>query len=103
MSKEPHKHAADPPGSSLEVINTQKLTRAELAETIGLKPGRLSNLKDVKRLCSRLIRSFIRGEVSGNDAKTLSYLLSTYVTIAQGSDIEERLDELETKVNSEPE
>lgn len=97
MSKKADTQTAGSP-TGAEVTTSGKLTRLEMAETIGLKPGRLTNLKDAKRLCSRLIRSFIKGEVSGNDAKTLSYLLSTYVTIAQGSDIEERLDELETKV-----
>ena len=87
--------------SAVEVATNGKLTRLEFAETIGLKPGRLTNLKDAKRMCSRLIRGFIKGEVNGNDAKTLSYLLSTYVTIAQGSDLEQRLDELENKVNGE--
>lgn len=102
MIKKANKGAVNiPPDSQLELITTQKLTGVELAETIGLKPGRLSNLKDAKRLCSRLIRSFIKGEVSGSDAKTLSYLLSTYVTIAQGSDIEERIDGLEKKIGEQ--
>lgn len=102
MSKKTNTRTTDSP-TEAEVTANGKLTRLEFAETIGLKPGRLTNLRDAKRMCSRLIRGFIKGEVSGSDAKTLSYLLSTYVTIAQGSDIEARLDELENKIDGDRE
>jgi hypothetical protein len=54
------------------------------------------NLRTCKRLLSRLIAAFCRGEVMGDDAKTLAYLLSTYSQIIQGVEMENRLTQLET-------
>lgn len=58
------------------------------------------NLGAAKRLLSRLIAAFCRGEVRGDDAKTLSFLLSTYCQIATGAEFEERLSILEKKIKS---
>ena len=89
--------------SAVEVTTNGKLTRQlEIPDSIGIKAGRLASLKDAKRLSSRLIRAFIRGEIHGTDAKTLSYLLSNFIQAAQASDLEQRLEDLETKINNEP-
>jgi hypothetical protein len=55
----------------------------------------IRNVKTAKRLLSRLIAGFVRGEIAGQDAKTLAYLLATYCQIVKESDFEERLAALE--------
>ncbi|MCL4510019.1 MAG: hypothetical protein M1470_02980 [Bacteroidetes bacterium] len=59
---------------------------------------KVRNLKAAKRLMSKLIEAFIAGRVTGNDAKTLAYLTSTYIEVAQAADLEDRLIKLETKL-----
>lgn len=58
---------------------------------------RIRTAKDAKKILGRLISSFTRGEVASDDAKTLAYLLSTFVQIHAAVEIEERLEALELK------
>lgn len=64
------------------------------------KPIRISRIKDAKRLLSRLIFEFQKGTINGRDAKDLTYLLISYVTICKAIDFEERLIKLEEKFNA---
>ena len=48
-----------------------------------------------KRLLSKLISGFIRGQVEGENARTLAYLISIFVQIIRDSDFEKRLQALE--------
>jgi hypothetical protein len=59
----------------------------------------ITNIRTAKRLLSRLIAAFCRGEIVGQDAKTLAYLLATYCQITKDSEIETRLEALEAKLN----
>ena len=56
----------------------------------------VTKLKDAKRLLSRLITQFQCGEVDSRFAKDLCYLLTSYVSVAKDTEIEERLQLLET-------
>jgi hypothetical protein len=60
----------------------------------------IRNVKTAKRFLSRLIAGFVRGEIAGQDAKTLAYLLATYCQIVKDSDFEQRLDALEKRDTS---
>jgi hypothetical protein len=55
----------------------------------------VKNVKDARRLLSRLISEFRAGEIQGTDAKTMCYLLSTYVQITKDTELEERIKRLE--------
>lgn len=55
----------------------------------------VKNARDARRLLSTIISEFRQGIIQGTDAKTLCYLLSTYVQIQQASELEERLVKLE--------
>lgn len=57
------------------------------------------NIKDAKRILSKLISAFIKGEFEDNKARTLCYLLTQYVTITRDSDFEKRLEILEEREN----
>jgi predicted nucleotidyltransferase len=59
---------------------------------------RVKNLKDAKRLMSRLLVAFQRGDTDNRDAKDLAYLLSVYVQIVKDSEIEERIAMLEERI-----
>jgi|GEM_PF-2447458 hypothetical protein len=68
---------------------------------VPLLPGAIPairNVKTAKRLLSRLIAAFCRGEIVGQDAKTLAFLLSTYCQITKDHEIEERIDAIEKKL-----
>ena len=63
---------------------------------------RIRTARDAKKLLGRLIASFTRGEVHGDDAKTLAYLLSTFVQIGTAVEFEDRLEALEGKALKVP-
>ncbi|MHB8578984.1 MAG: hypothetical protein ACYDA4_03875 [Ignavibacteriaceae bacterium] len=54
--------------------------------------------KDILRLHSNLIRSFINGSIESNEAKTLSYLCSNYLAALQGTELEEKLSAIEERI-----
>jgi len=53
------------------------------------------NIRDCKRLLSRLLSRLQRGEILGQDAKDQCYLLNTYAQICRDHDFEERIAALE--------
>jgi hypothetical protein len=56
------------------------------------------NIKDAKRILSKLISAFIKGEIEDQRAKTLCYLLNSFVMIIKENDFEIRLKLLETNM-----
>lgn len=56
---------------------------------------RIRTAKDARKLYGRLISQFTRGEVAGEDARTLAYLLSGFIQACAASEIEERVEALE--------
>jgi hypothetical protein len=57
--------------------------------------------KDILRLHSNLIRSFINGNIESDNAKVLSYLCSNYLEALQGAEMEKKLAEIEEKISNE--
>lgn len=58
----------------------------------------VTNLKNAKRLMSKLISGFISGKIINQNAKDLAYLVSTFVAIVKDAEIEERIKMLEEKI-----
>ena len=59
------------------------LTAQEDKDTPPGNPIRVKKNTDAKRLLSRLIYQLQKGEITGQDAKDLCYLLSTFITLSQ--------------------
>ncbi len=62
------------------------------------KPVRVRNLKDAKKLLGRLLVGFQRGEIQGEDARTLCHIISTYIQLVKDVELEARIAELEGRV-----
>jgi len=60
-------------------------------------PIKVTNLKNAKRLLSKLIYELQAGTIEGQRAKDLCYLLISYVNVFKSYEIENRLTELEKK------
>ena len=56
---------------------------------------RIRTAKDARKAYGRIIAAFTRGEIAGDDAKTLAYLLSGYLQACTASEFEERIEALE--------
>ncbi len=54
--------------------------------------------KDILRLHSNLIRSFIKGDIESNEAKTLSYLCSNYLEALGQCVLEEKIKKIEEQI-----
>ncbi len=61
------------------------------------EPIRVKNLKDAKKLLSRLLVSFQREEVDSRQAKDLAYLISVFIQAVKDAELEERIKVLEDK------
>jgi len=66
----------------------------------GIAPPR--SVAQARRILSKLISAFIRGEIADGPAKTLTYLLVSFVGIIRDSDFEKRLQALEQGGSREP-
>jgi hypothetical protein len=87
---------------------SQSLKNKSVTETtppisLPIIPGtiKLNNIKGAKRILSRLISGFIKNEVSDSKAKTLCYLVTSYVTIVKDNDFENRLQLLESTLQGD--
>lgn len=64
-------------------------------------PIKVTNLKNAKRLLSRLIYDLQAGMIENQTAKDLTYLLVSYVNVFKQYEIEQRIDEIEKKIRAE--
>lgn len=60
---------------------------------------KVTSLKQAKRLLSRLIYDLQTGVIENQTAKDLTYLLISYANIFKQYEIEQRIDEIEKKLN----
>jgi hypothetical protein len=65
-----------------------------------LPPVEVHNVRDAKRLLSRLITQLQNDEVEDKKAKSICYLLQTYVNITKEYEIEERLRKIEEAITN---
>ena len=63
------------------------------------KPVKVTKISDAKRLLSKLIYKLQTGEVAGQDAKDMTYLLISYVNMIKDIQFEERLRQLEERTS----
>ncbi len=83
----------------LQVIKMTKDNQNTPTLSIILPRRKRMRARDVLRIQSQLIRSFIDGKVESQKAKDLSYLCSNYLNNIQAVEYEERLEQLEKKLN----
>ncbi|MHB8337931.1 MAG: hypothetical protein ACYDEE_11000 [Ignavibacteriaceae bacterium] len=98
------KHISDKIDTSgkLQVIDINEDSK-NTPYKINIPRNKKFNAKDILRLHSNLIRSFINGSIESNEAKTLSYLCSNYLEALQGTEIEEKLKAIEERIATQNE
>ena len=65
------------------------------------KPVKVTKISDAKRLLSKLIYKLQTGEIEGQSAKDMTYLLISYVNMIKDIEFEERLKQLEERTQNE--
>jgi hypothetical protein len=75
---------------SLQIVEPKKLKE-------GYTPVKVTNLKNAKRLLSKLIYELQAGKISNQDAKDLTYLLVSFVNVFKQYETEQRISELERR------
>ncbi len=65
------------------------------------KPVKVTKISDAKRLLSKLIYKLQIGEIEGQSAKDMTYLLISYVNMIKDIEFEERLKQLEERTQNE--
>jgi hypothetical protein len=78
--------------------------RNELSYTPNLagrieKPVKVVKISDAKRLLSKLIYKLQTGEIAGQEAKDMTYLLISYVNMVKDIEFENRIKLLEEKTD----
>jgi hypothetical protein len=73
------------------------------ANKLGIKiPKKLKlNSRDILRIQSQLITGFIRGTIDSQEAKDLMYLTTGFVATLKAVEIEDRLNDIEGKLENE--
>lgn len=91
MSKKASKIAVE----SKELVKIKKVKGSYTP----LNAIKVTNLKQAKRLLSRLIYDLQAGMIENQTAKDLTYLLVSYVNVFKQYEIEQRLDLIEKQIN----
>lgn len=78
-----------------ELVETKKNNRSYTPQSA----VKVTNLKQAKRLLSKLIFDLQTGTIKNQDAKDLTYLLVSYVNVFKQYEIEQRLDAIEKKMD----
>jgi len=74
---------------------TQETPGKNLTLAPPLRPVKVRSLKDAKRLLSRLIVQLQSGQVTGQAAKDLTYLLSVFLQLVRDHELEQRIKRIE--------
>ena len=77
-------------GKSLQIVKPKNLNE-------GYTPIKVTNLKNAKRLLSKLIYELQTGKIDNQTAKDLTYLLVSFVNVFKQYEMEGRISELERK------
>jgi hypothetical protein len=89
--------------NSTQIIKGKELIKTPLSPE-GLKQifprdVRYLKVKDIKRAYSKLIQSYCKGDIMGEEAKTLCYLFSGYLQLINAYEFEQRLNNIEKSIN----
>ena len=87
--------------------NSKKLEKSESAPAqkpnapplVLERPVKVNNVKQAKKLLSKLIYGLQTGEIDSRKAKDLTYLLSVFITVVKETEFDERLKALESKLS----
>lgn len=63
------------------------------------KPIAVTNIRSAKKLLSKLIKGFQKKEIDDRNAKTLAYLIQVYVQVIKESEFDQRIKDLEGKLD----
>ena len=77
---------------SLQIVETKKLVNS-------YTPIKVTNLKNAKRLLSKLIYELQAGTIDNQTAKDLTYLLVSFVNVFKQYEMERRISELEERLS----
>jgi len=75
--------------------NTQVSTKLKVLQGEPPSPINVNNIKQAKKLLSKIIRGYQQGTVDDARAKTTAYLLQVFVQLVKDTEIEERLGSIE--------
>ena len=101
QSEESSKTDKDKRSQTLEVLTLQDNTGDIPFNGIKIPKKRKFAAKDILRIHSQLISTFIKGTLDSSEAKTLSYLCTNYLAALSQVELETRLAELEERVSDE--
>lgn len=87
--------------SSVKELQVVELPKSNRKINIFNRDVRYLKVKDVKRAYSKLIQDYCKGLISNEDAKTITYMFSGYLQLIRDVEFEERLKQIEDKVNDE--
>lgn len=88
-------------GAGKDVILTpiiSTIPREKELKTFLDKPLKIKKVKDAKRLLSRIIYEFSKGELNSQFAKDLCYMLNVYVQTCNTLELSEKLDKLKSEI-----
>ncbi len=97
MSKKIAKNSSNHKGKSPQAIEIDKVSENILGVSFGKK---ILKPRDIKRIHSKLITTFIQGNITSERAKTLSYLCQSYLQALGFIEMEERIKALEEKTGA---
>lgn len=97
-SKESSKTVKDKRSQTLEVVELKNNNPNSPFNGIKIPKKRKFAAKDILRIHSQLISTFIKGTLDSSEAKTLSYLCTNYLAALSQVELETRLADLEEQV-----
>lgn len=87
----------------MSIVTPKKPQKTEIKKvSAGYTPAnaiKVTNLKQAKRLLSRLIYDLQTGVIENQTAKDLTYLLISYANVFKQYEIEQRIDLIEKQMN----
>ena len=84
-----------------QVIENKKDTLTYTGNIAGKieKPVKITSISSAKRLLSKLIYKLQTGEIEGQSAKDMCYLLISYVNMVKDFELEKKIEAIEERIN----
>ena len=67
----------------------------KIESTLPFRPVPVKTRQAARSLLGRVIGAFLKGKMTGHDARTMAYLLQTYCSIAKETEIDELMERLQ--------
>ena len=85
-----------------QVVSLNDITETPTPPKLNLfnRNIRYLKIKDVKRAYSKLIQDYCKGLVNNEDAKTVTYMFSSYLQLIRDFEFEDRLNEIEKRIQN---